>query len=41
MTPLIAVSSVLVLLCCLHMQLARDPNHNQPRSCTKTAEAQQ
>jgi hypothetical protein len=40
MTPLIAIS-VLILLGCLYMQLACDPNHTQPRSCTKTAEAQQ
>jgi hypothetical protein len=41
MTSLIAIFSVLVLFGCLHMELARDPNHTQPRSCTKTAEAQQ
>ena len=41
MTLLIAVFSVLVLLGCLHMQLARNPNGAQPCSSTKTAEAQQ
>jgi hypothetical protein len=41
MTTLIAIFSVLVLLGCLHMQLAHDPSHTQPRRCTKTAEAQQ
>jgi hypothetical protein len=41
MTPLIAIFSVLVLLGCRHLQLARDPNHTRPRSWTKTAEAQQ
>jgi hypothetical protein len=40
MTPLIAVFSVLVLLGCLHMQIARDANHTQPRCCTKPAAAQ-
>jgi hypothetical protein len=41
MTLLIAVFSVLVLLGCLHMQLARNPNGAQPCSSTKTAEAHQ
>jgi hypothetical protein len=41
MTLLIAIFSVLVLLGCLHMQLARNPNGAQPCSSTKTAEAQQ
>jgi hypothetical protein len=41
MTALIAAFSVLVLLGCLHMQLARNPNGAQPRSRTKTAEARQ
>jgi hypothetical protein len=41
MTLLIAVFRVLVLLGCLQMQLARNPNGAQPRSSTKTAEAQQ
>jgi hypothetical protein len=41
MTLLIAIFSVLVLLACLHMQLARNPNAAQPCSSTKTAEAQQ
>jgi hypothetical protein len=41
MTTLIAIFSVLVLLGCLRMQLARDPKGVGPRSSTKTAEAQQ
>jgi hypothetical protein len=41
MTSLIAIFSVLLLLGCRHMQLARGANHTQPHSCTKTAEAQQ
>jgi hypothetical protein len=41
MTLLIAVFSVLVLLGCLHMQLARNPTSAQPCSSTKTAEAHQ
>jgi hypothetical protein len=41
MTLLIAIFSVLVLLGCLHMQLARNPNGAKPCSSTKTAAAQQ
>jgi hypothetical protein len=41
MTTVIAIFSVLVLLGCLHMQLARDPKGARPRGSTKTAEAQQ
>jgi hypothetical protein len=41
LTTLIAIFSVFVLLGCLHMQLARNPNGARPRSSTKTVEAQQ
>jgi hypothetical protein len=41
MTPLIAIFSVLVLLGCLHMQLAGNRKGAQPCSSTNTAEARQ
>jgi hypothetical protein len=41
MTLLIAIFSVLVLLGCLPMQLARNPKGAKPCSSTKTAAAQQ
>jgi hypothetical protein len=38
MTTLIAIFSVLVLLSCLHMQLARDSKGARQRSSTKAVE---